>query len=64
MIERNKNAEAEVKCEVLKREYVNKVKLIASMYSESEQLIDQVAQGEIAVDKKTEEINYLWQKHM
>lgn len=64
MIERNKNSECDVKVQVLKREYINKVKMIASMQSESEQLIDQVAQGEIAVDKKTEEINYLWQKHM
>lgn len=64
MIERNKNAENDVKVQVLKREYITKVKMIAAMQSESEQLIDQVAQGEIAVDKKTEEINYLWQKHM
>jgi len=36
MIERNKNSEVDVKCQVLKREYINKVKMIASMQSESE----------------------------
>lgn len=64
IIERNKNQEMQIKVEVLKREYIQKVKLIANMQGETEQLIDQVAQGEIQVDKKTEEINYLWQKHM
>lgn len=54
----------QIKIEILKREYIQKVKLIASMQGETEQLIDQVAQGEIQVDKKSEEINYLWQKHM
>ena len=64
IIERNKNQEMQIKIEILKREYIQKVKLIASMQGETEQLIDQVAQGEIQVDKKSEEINYLWQKHM
>lgn len=49
-----------IKVEVLKKEYIQKVKLISSMQGETEQLIDQVAQGEIEVDKKKEEINYLW----
>ena len=34
------------------------------MQSETEQLIDQVAQCEIQIDKKQEEFDYLWQKHM
>ena len=60
IIERNKNHEMNIKVEILKKEYVQKVKLIANLQGEAEQLIDQVAQGEIAVDKKTEEINYLF----
>lgn len=64
IIERNKNHELQIKVEVLKKEYVQKVKIIANLQGEAEQLIDQVAQGEIQVDKKTEEVNYLFQKHM
>ena len=60
IIERNKKHEMNIKVEILKKEYVQKVKLIANLQGEAEQLIDQVAQGEIAVDKKTEEINYLF----
>ena len=36
MIERNKSSECEVKVQTLKREYINKVKMIAGMQSESE----------------------------
>ena len=43
IIERNKNQEMTIKIEVLKREYIQKVKLISSMQGETEQLIDQVA---------------------
>lgn len=50
--------------EVLKREYTEKVKMVASMQSESEELIDQVAQCEIQIEKKQEDFDYLWQKHM
>lgn len=64
LIERNKNQEHLVRMEVLKREYTEKVKLVASMQSESEQLIDQVAQCEIQIEKKQEDFDYLWQKHM
>ena len=64
IIERNKNQELQVKVEVLKREYINKVKMIQNLHGEADTLIDQVAQGEIQIDKKTEEINYLFQKHM
>lgn len=53
-----------IKVEVLKKEYIQKVKIISTLQGEAEQLIDQVAQGEIQVDKKTEEVNYLFQKHM
>ena len=64
IIERNKNHEMIIKVEVLKKEYIQKVKIISTLQGEAEQLIDQVAQGEIQVDKKTEEVNYLFQKHM
>ena len=64
IIERNKNHEMQIKVEVLKKEYVQKVKIISTLQGEAEQLIDQVAQGEIQVDKKTEEVNYLFQKHL
>ena len=40
IMERNKNQENQVKIEVLKNEYVEKVKTIASLQSETEQLID------------------------
>ena len=43
IMERNKNMESQVKIEVLKNEYVEKVKTVASLQSETEQLIDQVA---------------------
>jgi len=39
-MERNKNQENQIKIEVLKNEYVEKVKTIASLQSETEQLID------------------------
>lgn len=60
IVERNKNRELHIKVEVLKKEYVQKVKIISTLQGEAEQLIDQVAQGEIQVDKKTEEVNYLF----
>ena len=47
ILERNKNQEQQIKIDVLKREYTEKVKLIASMQGESDELIDQVAQCEI-----------------
>ena len=40
IMERNKNQENQIKIEVLKNEYVEKVKTIASLQSETEQLID------------------------
>ena len=64
IMERNKNQEQVIKIEVLKREYTEKVKLVASLQNETEQLIDQVAQCEIQIDKKQEDFDYLWQKHM
>ena len=50
--------------EILKREYTEKVKTIASLQTETEQLIDQVAQSEIKIDQKKEDFDFLWQKHM
>ena len=50
LIERNKNQENLIKMEILKREYTEKVKTIASLQTETEQLIDQVAQSEIKID--------------
>lgn len=47
LFERNRNQENEVKMDILKREYTEKVKVIANMQTETEQLIDQVAQCEI-----------------
>lgn len=47
ILERNKNQEQSIKIDVLKKEYTEKVKLIASMQGETEELIDQVAQCEI-----------------
>ena len=46
LIERNKNHENEIRIQILKSEYTEKVKTIASMQNETEQLIDLVAQGE------------------
>lgn len=59
MIERNKNTESDIKMTVLKNEYIKKVKLIATQQDDTDKLIDQVAQGEIKIDSKTEEVNYL-----
>jgi hypothetical protein len=50
MIERNKNSEIGIKNSVLKREYINKVKIISSTQEENEQLIEKVAQGEIITE--------------
>ena len=56
MIERNKNIENDIKIQVIKKEYVSKVQHIASMIGENEELIDKVAQNEITIDKKTEDM--------
>ena len=64
LIERNKNHENEIRIQILKSEYTEKVKTIASMQNETEQLIDLVAQGETQIDKKQEEFDYLFQKHL
>lgn len=47
MIERNKNSESGIKNQVMKREYITKVKKIVELQDENEQLIEKVAQGEI-----------------
>jgi len=48
----------------LKREYINKVKIISSTQEENEQLIEKVAQGEIVTEQRDEEISLLKKKHM
>ena len=64
MIERNKNQEFLIKNGVMKREYINKVKAIANIQDENEQLIEKVAQGEIVTEQREDEINMLKKKHM
>jgi hypothetical protein len=64
MIERNKNAEFDIKNGIMKREYINKVKNIANIQEENEQLIEKVAQGEILTEQRDEEITVLQKKHM
>lgn len=64
LIERNKNQENLIKLDVMKGQYVEKVKLISTMQNESEQLVDNVAQSQIELEKKQEEFDYVWQKHM
>ena len=56
MIERNKNSEAGVRNQVMKREYVNKVKKIVELQGENEDLIEKVSQGEILVESKQDEV--------
>jgi len=43
MIERNKNDENQIKIAVMTREYTNKVKCIATINGENEELIEKVA---------------------
>jgi len=43
----------------LKREYTNKVKSIATINGENEELIEKVAQSEIGNEQKEDEINIL-----
>ena len=64
MIERNKNSELGIKNQIMKREYVTKVKCIAAIQDENEQLIEKVAQGEIVTEQREDEINILKKKHM
>jgi len=64
MIERNKNDENQIKIAVMTREYTNKVKCIATINGENEELIEKVAQSEIGNEQKEDEINILKQKHM
>jgi hypothetical protein len=64
MIERNKNSEMGIKNGVMKREYINKVKNIAGIQEENEELIEKVAQGEILTEQRQDEINMLKKKHM
>jgi hypothetical protein len=64
MIERNKNSEVSIKNGVMKREYINKVKAIANIQEENEQLIEKVAQGEIVTEQREDEIGMLKKKHM
>jgi hypothetical protein len=42
MIERSKNSESEIKMNIFKKEYVQKVKNIQTLMQEHEQLIEQV----------------------
>ena len=64
MIERNKNSESGIKNQVMKREYITKVKKIVELQDENEQLIEKVAQGEIQVEQKQDEVSVLKKKHV
>ena len=64
MIERNRNNENAIKTQVLRREYVSKVKFIQGILGEKDQLIDKVVEAEVAVDKKQEYINYMKEKSL
>jgi predicted nuclease with TOPRIM domain len=62
MIEREKNRENGIRLMVMKREYTNKVKRIKEIIDENEELIEKVAQREISLDEKNEEIRILNEK--
>lgn len=64
MIERNKNSESGIKNQVMKREYITKVKKIVELQAENEELIEKVAQGEIQVELKQDEVSALKKKHV
>jgi len=62
MIEREKNRENMIRLKIMKQQYIVKVKMIKNNMDESEQLIEKVAQYEITIDEKNEEINNMTDK--
>ena len=62
MMERNKNFENGTKIDILKREYVNKVKLVSQQNKENEELIEKVANAEIINDQQQGEMRIFKQK--
>jgi hypothetical protein len=48
----------------MKREYINKVKNIAAIQEENEQLIEKVAVGEINIEQSQDEVSVLKKKAM
>jgi hypothetical protein len=56
MIERVKSKENSIRLDVMKREYLNKVKKIKGLIDENEQMVDKVAQNEIDIEQKDIEI--------
>lgn len=64
MIERNKNRESHIQIDIMKREYVSKVLWISKIQEENEQLIEKVAQNELIIETREDEISILKSKRM
>lgn len=65
MIEREKNRENMIRLNVMKQQYIKKVQMVKDYKiekDENEQLIEKVAQYEITIDEKNEEINRMTEK--
>lgn len=59
MMERNKNYESQTRQEAMRQEYIGKVKQLAEITTENEELIEKVANGEILVEAREEELSTL-----